>query len=66
VDVSRRDFLSVNVIPMIMKLTTFRFSHDNSPGCIDNIKRNWHEISLAFRFSTHRAKKKVERKVRNM
>jgi hypothetical protein len=65
VDVSRSDFVSVIIIPVILRLTTFRFYAD-SPGCIDNIKRNWHEISLAFRFSTHRAKKKVERKVRNM
>ena len=64
-DVSRSDFLFITVTPIIPRLMTFRLFND-SPGCIDNIKRNWHEISLAFRFSTHRAKKKVERKVRNM
>jgi hypothetical protein len=43
----------------------FLSSHDR-PGFGDTIKRNWQEISLALRFSGHRAKKKVERKVRNM
>ena len=49
-----------------MLIVLFFLSARVRPGCIDQIKRNWHEISLAFRFSTHRAKKKVERKVRNM
>jgi hypothetical protein len=65
VDVSRSDSFSA-IDNNDWRLMTFCLYNDHSPGCIDNIKRNWHEISLAFRFSTHRAKKKVERKVRNM
>ena len=32
------------------------------PGCMDNIKRSWGEITLATRFGVFRAKKKLERK----
>lgn len=36
---------------------------DFIPSCTDSIKHNWHEFCLSLRFSTHRTKKKLERKM---